>query len=73
MNFKIREIHEFYRHFKMPTNFKHKIRSVTLHIIYELYHITKSCNQVLGPILVASDSKDHKSKFTVMGYRTFLY
>jgi len=22
----------------MPTNFKHKIRSVTLHIIYELYH-----------------------------------
>jgi len=23
---------------KMPTNFKHKIHSVTLHIINELYH-----------------------------------
>jgi len=36
----------------MRTNFKNKIRSVSLDIIYELYHAenarkTKSCSQVL--------------------------
>ena len=35
---KILKIHEFLRILKMPTNFKNKIRLVTLHIICESCH-----------------------------------
>jgi len=45
---KILKIHEFLRILKMPTNFKqkHKIRSVSLRIIYELYHADAQKTQV---------------------------
>ena len=54
MNFKNSWNARLLTNFEMPTNFKNKIRSVSLDIIYELCRVlhknartTKSCSQVL--------------------------